>query len=160
MNVDGLSVDELYKKAKGYALRLFKFRPRSEAEFRAKLQERDYPAGFVNRLVDEFKEYGDIDDAAFARLWMQSRLKKYGFARVARELAVKGIEKEIVSRLGNELCVEIDERAVVQLIADRRLKLYRDLDQVKQRKRLMDYLLRRGFSPVVVNGVLKRLLIH
>jgi regulatory protein len=152
-----LTPDDIFKKARGYALRLFKFRPRSEAEFLAKLRDKGYAEDVRARLAAEFKRYEMLDDVAFAKAWMQGRLKKYGFSRVSRELLHKGIAKETIAELRAQLNPEADEEQVATEIAVRRSRQYRDLDPLKRRKRLMEYLARRGFGSEIIVKVVKSL---
>src|SRR3989339_41668 len=86
----------ILKKAKGYALRLFQSRPRTESELKDRLLEKGYPVEASLTVIGEFKTLGLVDDQAFAKLWFQSRLRKYGYRRVARELADKGVLNEII----------------------------------------------------------------
>ncbi|MBF0386692.1 MAG: regulatory protein RecX, partial [Candidatus Omnitrophica bacterium] len=110
--MDSLSSDEIKKKAKGYALRLFKLRPRSEFELGAKMRGKGYDEAVVALVTAEFKAQGYLDDVLFARLWLESRLKKYGLRRVARELAQNGIAKDTIAALGHEAGSGHDETAV------------------------------------------------
>ncbi len=155
--VDGLAPEEALRKAKGYALRLFKLRPRSEAELKAKLRDKGFTEDVSSRIIGEFKELGYIDDTVFARIWMQSRLKKYGFRRVARELTQKGILKEYIIALWEDLRGEHDEAAVARDIVERRARLYKDIPVLKRKKRIMDFLARRGFSAETINKVIREL---
>jgi len=72
-------------------------RPCSTGELKDKFKLKGYPPEVADKVMADLAACGMLDDAAFARAWMQSRLKKYGFRRVARELADKGIAKELVS---------------------------------------------------------------
>ena len=155
--VDGSTFEEMLKKAKGYALRLFKLRPRTEDEFKVKFASKGYPDDVSCRVVSELKALGYINDAAFARVWMQSRLKKAGFRRVAMELAQKGITKEAVSLLWDDLKGEYDELAVARDLVERRIRLYIQLPVLKRKKRVMDYLSRRGFSADTINKVIRNI---
>ncbi|MBF0593892.1 MAG: regulatory protein RecX [Candidatus Omnitrophica bacterium] len=155
--MDDVETEQSLKKAKGYALRLFKLRPRSEAELKAKLAVKGFTLDICSIIVDKFKVLGFIDDAAFARVWMQGRLKKYGFSRVARELAQKGIAKEIVTDLWESVRSDHDEVAVALAIVERRGRLYRGIEPRKRKKRMMDYLARRGFSAGTINKVIREI---
>ena len=70
--------EDVLKKAKGYALRLFKLRPRSSYELAEKMRSKGYPEDIITRTREDSLAAGLLDDDIFARLWMQSRLKKYG----------------------------------------------------------------------------------
>jgi len=152
-----VNTEELMKKAKGYALRLFKLRPRSEAELISKLRNKGYTAEISLKLTEELKALGYIDDVAFAKCWMQGRLKKYGYSRVARELGEKGISKDTMAALWESFKPEYDEESLVRSLAQRRIRLGTVVDPLKRKKRIFDYLVRRGFSLASINKVIRDL---
>ncbi len=148
---------DMLKKAKGYALRLFKLRPRSCVELAEKMRGKGYEDEVISRVRADFIAMGYLDDDAFAKAWMQSRLKKYGLRRVMRELSDKGIAKDKIESLKEAGREEYDEAAVVRGIVERRLRIYNNIEPLKRKRRLMDYLLRRGFGLESVNKVLRAL---
>jgi len=89
--------------------------PRTRAELAGFLAAKDVPDEVATRLLDRFTEVGLIDDAAFARAWITSRLAGRGLARraLASELRRKGVSDEVA----REALDEIDAA------------LYRDLRQ-------------------------------
>ncbi len=148
---------EMLVKAKGYALRLFKLRPRSIQELRDKLAGRKYPPGVVDQIVRSCTAQGLLDDGAFARVWVQGRIKRYGRRRLELELAQKGVSEEISGALWQEGCLDHDEETTARELAQRRLILYKLVDPLKKKRRVMEYLARRGFSTGTINKVLKEL---
>ena len=151
------SSDDQYRKAKGYALRLFKLRPRSTAELAEKMRGKWYPPDIIERVISDMKAWGYLDDGAFTKAWLQGRLKRYGYRRIALELVDKGIPKELIASTWEELKQDIDEESIVREIALRRDRVYRDVEPLKRRKRLMDYLARRGFNLSLINKVIREL---
>jgi regulatory protein len=154
--MDTNSTDQ-YSKAKGYALRLFKLRPRSTAELAEKMRGKGYPPDIIERVTSDMKAWGYLDDGAFTKAWLQGRLKRYGFRRIARELADKGIPKDLVQSTWEELRTDVDEEAIVREIALRRVRVYKGLHPLKRKKRMMDYLARRGFSLGMIVKVVREL---
>ncbi|NTV28886.1 MAG: regulatory protein RecX [Candidatus Omnitrophica bacterium] len=148
---------EQYTKAKGYALRLFKLRPQSACELSDKLRKKGYPPELVERLTAELKAKGFIDDAAFARAWIQGRCRKYGYRRLARELDAKGIDGEMAKTAWGQVREGYEEEPVVRVLAEKRVQLCRDVPILKRKKRIMDYLARRGFDMGIINKVLREL---
>jgi len=151
------SPDDCYKKAKGYALRLFKLRPRSSVELTDKMRGKGYPPDIVERVFQDMKAWGYIDDEAFTRAWIQGRLKKYGYRRIALELGDKGIPKDLIGSTWESLKDDWDEESVIREIAVRRARVCRDVEPMKRKKRVMDYLARRGFNLSLINKVVREL---
>ncbi|MGZ4438230.1 MAG: regulatory protein RecX, partial [Nocardioidaceae bacterium] len=54
---------------------------RSRAELTTKLARKGVPPEIGERLLDRFEEVGLVDDAAFARSWVESRQSGKGLAR-------------------------------------------------------------------------------
>jgi len=144
-------------KAKGYALRLFKLRPRSTQELIDKMRGKGYEAAVIEGVVNDLTAWGYIDDVAFAKAWLQGRLKRYGLRRLAIELTQKGISKEIINRVWEVAREDHDEESLVRTIALRRWNVYKGLEPLKRKKRVFDYLTRRGFSSGVINKVIRDL---
>lgn len=151
--------EDVFKKARGYALRLFKLRPRSTGELAQKLRLKAYDEEIVAKVVAQCDKGGLLDDRAFARAWLYSRLKKYGFRRVSRELLQKGIPKDLIDTVWEEARDDYDEEALVREIALRRFasREQKDVAPVKRKKRVMDYLARRGFNSGIINKVIRQL---
>src|SRR5689334_25278851 len=72
-------------------------RARSRSDLAAKLAQRNVPEEIATRLLDRFEEVGLVDDAAFARGWVEQRQSGRGLARraLAQELRRKGIDDEV-----------------------------------------------------------------
>ena len=138
---------EVLKKAKGYALRLLKLRPRSTAELSRKMAGKGYDPAVTQDVVRALVQTGLMDDAAFAKAWLQYRLSKpMGFRRVERELIEKGIPRDVIRGHWDEVKEGYDELEVVRTLAAKRARQYNNVDPLKRKKRVMDYLTRRGFS--------------
>lgn len=150
--------EEVLKKAKGYALRLLKLRPRSRAELVRKMEGKGYEQPLITRVVDELVSFGLIDDAAFAKAWLQYRLgRPMGFRRVERELLDKGIPKDVIRAHWADVRENYDELELVRGLAQKRARQYNNVEPLKRRKRVMDYLARRGFQLDVIMKVIKEI---
>jgi len=153
---DGASIT--FQKAKQYCFLLLKFRMRSVKEIFERLRSKKFDDEVIGRTISFLKQKGLLDDAAFARAWIESRISKpLGFARLKRELIAKGIDVKIIDKTIAELKNNYSEEAVVLELAKERLAKSHDAPPEKAKKRLYGYLLRRGFSPGIVIEVLEGL---
>ena len=151
-DVDGL------KKAKSYALRLLKLRPRSVAELRQKMTDKGHTAVVVDVVVDELTRAGFLDDAAFGRAWMRSRLNRpMGLRRVSRELMDKGVSKDLIRGAWDEVKADYDELEIVRQLAQKRAGKYNNIDPLKRKRRVMEYLARRGFQLDIIMKAIREL---
>jgi regulatory protein len=150
---------DLLRKAKSSALRLLKLRPRSTKELRDRLQQKKFPSDIVEKVISELVGSELLDDEAFAKAWVNWRLsgKPVGLRRIAQELKDKGIDREVSDGLIAAAKEDFDEYAVVKVIAERRIqqRAQRSVPFLKRKKRVLDYLLRRGFSVDVVSKVIR-----
>lgn len=147
--------DNDFSKSKAYALRLVKFRPRSQKEIQDKLRKKGFSPETVLKTLLYLKKVKIVDDRLFADLWVKSRIKRHiGLSRLRRELKIKGIEfdiiEDVVSSIGEGYCEEDIVREIVKNRASRMSNLAPD----KKRSRLYSYLLRRGYPRGVILQVL------
>lgn len=147
-------------RARNYVWRLIKQRLRSEQEIKQKLNFKKYAPPLIAETVSYFKDLDYINDVQFANHWLNSRLyKPLGLKAIAVELKQKGVSKEIIDELIEEKRRSIDERAVVQELAQKYLDKSRGKKEgpEKIRPKLYGYLARRGFSTDVVTETINRL---
>ena len=131
------------QQARESALRLLAYRPRSEAELRSRLARRGLPLSAVENAIEHLREQGLVDDAAFARYWVEARQQSSPRGRylLQRELLAKGVAAETA---GEALAAVVDEETARRAAAKKAGTL-RNLDYPTFRRRLGQFLLRRGF---------------
>ncbi|MBN1405736.1 MAG: regulatory protein RecX [Candidatus Omnitrophica bacterium] len=147
-----MSEDSNYAKANLFVHRLFKYRLRSQKELELRLRQRRFDELVINRVVENFKKQGLLDDKRFAKLWAQSRLetRPASLSNIKQELLLKGIEKDVVEATINRLKEDFDEYEIAYALAQKRIRALGRVDKLKAKKRLFDYLKRRGFSSDIV----------
>jgi regulatory protein len=133
------------------ALRLLTYRPRSEAELRYRLARRGLPPLVVQEAVARLREQGLLDDEAFARYWVEARQQSSPRGRrlLRRELAAKGIATETT----RQALATVAEEEAARRAAETKASHLHDVDYATFRRRLGQFLLRRGF-PYETAGVL------
>lgn len=142
--------------ARQILLRRLTDRPRSRAELAEALAKRQVPAAVATRLLDRFTDVGLIDDAAYARAWVQSRMTGRGLAprALAMELRRKGIGDDDVS--GALSLVEPgDEEAAARAVVLRKLRSTRSLEPAVRTRRLVAALARKGHPPALALRVVR-----
>jgi len=142
-------------EAKDIALRFLSFRRRTEKEVREKLQKKDFDEKTIKRTIEKLKEYDLINDLEFATAWVKERLayKPRGKKLLRQELWKKGIKKEIMDKVIQELCQDEDKSAIELL--ERVKKRYKNLEPQVTKRRMYGYLLRRGFSYETINQAMR-----
>ncbi len=136
------------KKARKYALLLLKFRPRSINEFRDKLIRHGFAEDVTEELTVDFKNRGFLDDAKFARLWVQDRLnlKHIGKIKLEAELKAKGIDDLVIENALSGVMLGTDEYESAKELAEKRIGQLNSLDKATKQRRLFTFLQRHGFA--------------
>lgn len=146
------------EKARGYAFLLLKFRLRSEAELFSRLKQKGFSEELSQSTISFLKAKKFIDDRIFAKGWVVSRLKRpFGLRRIKQELLAKGLDKEIIDGTLSEAKNGYDEIQVAGQLARQRFSRQKGIEPQKAKSRVYAYLLRRGFSPDIVSGIIKQL---
>jgi regulatory protein len=149
---------EPLQKAKNYAFLLLKFRPRSEKEIGERLKRKKFDTTVIRETILFLKENGFVDDSYFAKVWLESRIKRpLGLRKLRVELRQKGINKEIIDSQVEEISKGYCEEEIVSKLAKERLNKLKGIEPEKAKRRLFDYLLRRGFSAEVIIDIVNQL---
>ena len=145
------------ERARAYAFLMLKFRLRSENELYQRLKKK-FKEPVIKQTLDFLKEKAFIDDREFARLWVTSRIKKpLGLLRLRQELRLKGVDKNIIEAQLEKIKENYSEGEVVLRIARDRFEKLKGTEPYKAKRRLFQYLSRRGFSPGTITDALSRL---
>jgi regulatory protein len=146
--------DEAFARA--ILLRRLEDQPRSRAELAASLAKKNVPAEVAVALLDRFEEVGLINDADFARQWVQSRQRTRGLAPrvLAMELRRKGVDDEIISEVLGELD-PADARETAHRLVQKKLRSMASLDDTTRIRRLTSMLARKGYAPQLAFDVVR-----
>ncbi len=146
------------KRAKRIAFQYLKVRNRSEKEIRVQLRKKEIAQAIIEQTVEYLKKLNLINDQQFARDWISTRVKKpLGLRRIFFELKEKGIDEGVLAQELSEARSNSNEEDVVARLAAKRLLRYHGLDQRTQKRRIFEYLIRRGFTPAVVTRIVEGL---
>jgi regulatory protein len=131
-------------------------RARTRSELATKLSQREVPDDVATRLLDRFEEVGLVDDAAFAREWVEQRQSGKSLAKraLAQELRRKGIDDE-TAREALDVIEPDDEVEVARALVRAKLRSVQGLDRDKAVRRLVGMLARKGHSAGVAFKVVK-----
>ena len=140
-----------------YALRLIEFRDRTEKEMRDKLKEKKYGENEIEDEIEFLKSYGYIDDTRYAKHFTNDaiNLKKWGKIRIRTELTRKGIDRETVDNTIEDAFWEIDDDRVLSQMQIRFKNS--DLSNIKERARIFNFFLRRGFTSEEIKGAMNKM---
>ena len=143
-------------RAREICLRLLTLAPRTRAELASALRSRGVPAASADEVLERFADVGLIDDAAFARAWVESRHYSRGLAGRALKMELKrrGVEdeeiREAVAGLGPDA-----EAATAKRLVEQKLASTAGLPPVARTRRLAGMLARKGYPPGLAFRVIR-----
>jgi regulatory protein len=122
------------------------------------LKKREIPEEIANAVLDRFTEAQLIDDAAFARAFVNSRIAVSGKSRsvISRELKQKGVGAEDAQEALSVIDQEAEDKTAYA-IAKKRYQQLTSLAPDVRKRRLMGFLMRRGFSGAIASRILRDL---
>lgn len=124
-------------------------RPRSAAELASALRRKGIEEPVVDRVVEWCGRLGYVDDDRFAEEYIRGRLARnpQGRRRLEQELLARGIPRDTVKRHLDRLAPQEEEDERCLAAARAGAVRYRDLAPEVRKRRLLGYLMRRGFTP-------------
>ena len=137
-----------------YALKVIEFKDRTEKEIREKLTQKGYDENITEDEIAFLKDYGFINDLRYAQRFVSDaiNLKKWGKARIRAELLRKGVDREIIDNTVEDAFIDVDDDRLLKEM-QRRFK-NSDLSNIKERTRIFNFYMRRGFSPDEIKGAM------
>ena len=138
-----------YEKTFERALNLLSYKPRSLAEMRARLMEKDWAEEtVVDQVLARLEELGYLNDEQFAANFANSRLtaKPIGRSRLRHDLRRKKLPSETIENALDEAYEQQSEEDLIDRAISKRVRLKGAPATREEAKKLFDHLIRRGFS--------------
>ncbi len=126
------------------AVRYLGFRPRSRAEIESYLRDKGASAEVIGEVVERLVNRGYLDDAEFARFWVEdrTRFRPRGRRALRYELQQKGLAREDIEASLEGLA---EEKAAWDAVSTK-LERWQGLDEREFQQKVMAFLSRRGFD--------------
>lgn len=137
------------------ALLYLSYRARSEKEIRQNLRKHEMPEEVIEETIERLRKAGLANDNEFAQAWVENRstFRPRSRRALAMELRQKGLDDETV----HSAVSGVDEEALAYEAAQKRLGRLKSLEWNEFRKKLSEFLARRGFSYSVIAPIVTRL---
>jgi len=155
LEVEALKQDEAVEEAYQKALGLIGRRPRAERELRLRFGRSRLPSAIQDAVIDRLRDAGLVDDAGFAEAWVENRSAfRPRSARMLRyELRQRGVPRPAI-----EAALEgFDEDAAAVDAAEKASHRFSQLSEMDFKRRMSQYLARRGFDHATTSPVVERL---
>ena len=141
------------------ALRWLTARELSEAQVRKRLARHGFTDEAISPAVERLLQNRAIDDrrTAVAVARTEARVRRRGPRRVLSKLMALEIDRDLAREVVRDLFGEDGEDELLEMALDRRVGDGLDhLKDVRERQKILAYLVRQGFSASAASRVLRR----
>lgn len=142
---------------KSYMMKLLARRDHARRELYNKATKKDFPKEVINNVIDELEAKGYINEKEFAQKYAadKNHLNQWGPSKIKAHLYKKGIQESYIDEGIQKVFEEVDlEEMFLNLVLKRKRRFLREDDLYKRKKKVFDYLNRKGFKP---NNIFKYL---
>lgn len=142
------SADDPESVARSIALRKLAAAPQTRAQLDDAMAAKGVPEEVRAQVLGRFADVGLIDDAAFARAWVDSRHTGRGLSQraLSHELRKRGVEGSTADDAASSVTPEREEEMARALVS-RKLPSMTRLDPAAKTRRLAGMLARKGYPP-------------
>jgi regulatory protein len=146
-------------RARQICLRLLMMAPRTRAQLGTALRRRGIPENAAQAVLGRFTDVGLIDDAAFARAWVESRHYSRGLSRrsLSAELRRQGVDAEQIREAVDTLDPE-QEVATPRRLVEQKMLATRGQPPEQRARRAAGTLARKGYPPGLAFRRIKEIL--
>ena len=151
---------EAETQAKNIAINYLSYRQRSSKEIIDHLTKKGFERECAEDVTQQLQSARMVNDLEFAHIFVRDRLKRKptGQALLRAQLLAKGITSSMADMVLAELISPQNQQASALQAAKHKIQLTqyskRIIDKEKRKKRLLDFLLRRGFSyEIAMNAI-------
>ncbi len=146
----------LPERAKKRAMNLLQKRDYTAAGLREKLKNGEYPEECIEEAVAYVESYGYVDDLRYTRDFITYNLDRKSRTRIEQDLMRKGIPKDTIRAVFEELEGEgtsQNEAAMIRNLLEK--KKYDAITATwEEKQRMYAFLYRRGFRVDAINSAL------
>jgi regulatory protein len=166
LTINKIKSTEAETRAKNIAINYLSYRQRSSKEIIEHLTKKGFARDCAEDVTRQLTSVRMVNDLEFARAFVRDRLKRKptGQALLRMQLIAKGISSSMTDMVLTELISPQSQQASAFQAAKRKIRLMhnskRDLGEEKRKKRLLDFLLRRGFSYEIALQTIRTALDH
>ena len=148
------TVEEIKRKMEAYCA----YQDRCHKEVEEKLQAYDLIPEAREMILLHLLEEGFLNEERFARSFARGRfrMKKWGRKRIEKELLSRDISSYNIKQGLSEIDPDDYQRTLVEL-AEKKYRQTTEKHPLRKRKKVADFLLRRGFESQKIYAILLEL---
>ncbi|MBN2088698.1 RecX family transcriptional regulator [candidate division KSB1 bacterium] len=149
--------DDLKKIARDRSFRILGYRARSENELRDKLFATGLDEETIDWTIEDLKTKKILSDDQFVLAFIHDKMLTHpiGPLAIKQELKLKGISDDLIEFAIEEAFREKSQYEVASELIKKRQPFVKNENRLKARKKLADFLYRRGFGWEIIGAVLE-----
>lgn len=153
-----LNINE-QKRCKIKAFSLLARRDHSEKELKDKLSRYNFPEAVIKSVLSYLKSKKLLNDKKFFEMFAKNRLNQrpVGKRKLVSDLKQRGISEFILETTLEKVYIEFDEIEIARKLAEKKIKTLNGQPEIKKRKKLGDFLYRRGFDWDITQQILSEI---
>lgn len=150
------------EKGKKYCLRLLSLRPRTDNEIRERLKRKGYSIETVKLICADLKKASLIDDAGFAKSWIEYRLRTGPRAQAVLrdELVRKGVSEGVINDIFGKMSDELKDERIAERLVRNASGRFKKASEKDKKIKFFRMLLSRGFDETMAEEVIERELLN
>lgn len=140
------------------SLRILTASPKSRRQLEGKLKEKGFDVKIVEKTLSRLEGEGLLNDRIYAEGVARTflNIRTSGRKRIVYELKKRGIQDSLIEEVLRTLSVDV-ERTRAEELAHHQNERWSKLDQSRRRKKIYNFLLRRGFDYSLSREVVEKL---
>lgn len=153
--IASLKAEDARERALQQAMLFLSYRARSESEIRQNLRKHEIPEEIIEQTLKRLRANRLADDNQFARMWVENRntFRPRSRRALTIELRQKGIQEDAAQ----SALADVDEEALAYSAGLKKARRLEVLEWNEFRKKLSEFLARRGFPYSVIAPVVSRI---
>ena len=144
----GIMRELLPRRAKLRCLNLLKSRGYTEKQLAEKLRAGKYPETVIEEALSYVCSFGYVDDAAYARSYVEDQIEKKSIRRIADELRQKGVDRGLIEEallFVQERDGGQDEEGMIRRLLEKK-HFDPETADFAEKRRIQAFLMRKGFT--------------
>jgi len=152
--IESLTGSDQLQRCLEMAYRYLSYRPRSESEIRERMLRRGFAAETIDAAIVRLREQNLLDDEAFAQFWKENRESFNPRSQWLTGLELKrmGVMNDVIE----QVVTGMDDDENAYRAAMQKTRRGAPSDYQSFRRRLGDYLRRRGFNYEVIGHTVEK----
>ncbi len=154
--IASLQAEDAREVALQKALNFLSYRARSQEEIRQNLRKHAIPEAVIEEILERLQNVGLANDQQFAQAWVENRSTFRPRSRrvLSMELRQKGLGDEVIQTVLQDA---VDEKTLAYQAAVRKARRLEGLEWPDFRRKLSEFLARRGFGYEVIGEAVRQI---